>query len=1089
MNSNFKKLISFLISYSLIFNNILYASSIVLLDVNKDTKIYDINEEDTTVIDIARPSDTLKKISLNLFKIFNTEKRKILINNSKVKIKSRLTNKEIEANQNYKNDEDISDIVIFFTPSEPKGSNLSSYFEILGNNKVDFIFSDPNGLISKGGQYINIRKLSLISGLYDNGNYKVLNNSAKISILPLENDSHLGINTGEVDELYLLSREINISGEIILKGLLSIETRVDNGDNKINKPKFSFQTSSFGNIQAGSIKLITLEPDTDVNITTSIITTMDDMIFNLNRNLLLSGNTAKLISERLKLTINAINLTLDNSSTISSYEDMTLTIKNSLLNTNKSLIHTQSGNIVMKLQELKNHNASIIQSGSELIINGKLIENVGINNNNGGTHITHYQHTGSHASWYNTVPYGKEMIDVSLTTIPSQILSKNTMKLNFDNLQNRSSEIISESKLIINGKVLNNERNDFSISVKYTTQTDYKKRGDVYIKWRGIWPEFFERHHQYETDHWNQELFYSNTPSIVMGDNIEIKLTDILTQDSRRTHQDKNFVQSGSRIEANNELKINSKRILNYGVLISSTGKEFINIEEDLSNVGGIIVSRKGGVIRTKKLNNAALVKQINIGGVSFNQEFIQPAAIGTSKDPKQLSITYEENKDNPSNPDNVMIIQAQEVQNISSYLIGMNGTMKVISKRFESITQEVRNRTKESGTLIETIQNYKSGIFGTNIELEIEETPIISGTDIKALESLKIKARQLAIREAQNKHFEEHRVVKEKTFSKSESHSIVSTTQAIQTRISAPKIEIETEDNIDMIAPIIEGEDISIVSKNGDVNIEDTKNKLLSYNYSYEEKTDLTSIIVSGATAALGSTVLVLLGMVPRELGVLTVTVSGVTGAFISLLENNQIAKEIIRKNHDEIIIKANINAKNLKIIAANKLLLPYQDAIIADNKDIRAFAGIKRYRLELVHELKEEINKSGTDYGLAIITGLISSGLVTCFIRSAFVPTITLSDSNGNSNTQPQLPFEFDSQDKNKSIEDDEDTLTISKNTINNNQITFLQNNPLLASNTTMPLPRVTDIETINQVRQLFEAAGIALLAGDTILVPDRI
>ena len=103
---------------------------------------------------------------------------------------------------------------------------------------------------------------------------------------------------------------------------------------------------------------------------------MDDMIFNLNRNLLLNGNTAKLISERSKLTINAINLTLDNSSTISSYEDMTLTIKNSLLNTNKSLIHTQSGNIVMKLQELKNHNASIIQSGSELIINGKLIENV-----------------------------------------------------------------------------------------------------------------------------------------------------------------------------------------------------------------------------------------------------------------------------------------------------------------------------------------------------------------------------------------------------------------------------------------------------------------------------------------------------------------------------------------------------------------------------------------------------------------------------------------------------------------------------------------------------------------------------------------
>ena len=57
---------------------------------------------------------------------------------------------------------------------------------------------------------------------------------------------------------------------------------------------------------------------------------------------------------------------------------------------------------------------------------------------------------------------------------------------------------------------------------------------------------------------------------------------------------------------------------------------------------------------------------------------------------------------------------------------------------------------------------------------------------------------------------------------------------------------------------------------------------------------------------------------------------------------------------------------------------------------------------------------------------------------------------------------------------------------NSPKNEELIILQSDTLLASNTNMPLPRVTDIETINQVRQLFEAAGIALLAGDTILVP---
>ena len=733
MKSNFKKLISFLISYSLIFNNILYASSIVLLDVNKDTKVYDINEEDTTIIDIARPSDTLKKISLNLFKIFNTEKRKILINNSKVKIKSRLTNKEIEANQNYKNEEDISDIIIFFTPSEPKGSNLSSYFEILGNNKVDFIFSDPNGLISKGGQYINIRKLSLISGSYDDGNYKVLNNSAKISILPLENDSHLGINTGEVDELYLLSREINISGEIILKGLLSIETRVDNGDNKINKPKFSFQTSSFGNIQAGSIKLITLEPDTDVNITTSIITTMDDMIFNLNRNLLLSGNTAKLISESSKLIINATNLTLDNSSTISSYEDMTLTIKNSLLNTNKSLIHTQSGNIVMKLQELKNHNASIIQSGSELIINGKLIENIGLDDqeknpkdygeplyydlcvysvSGGGVverngdgwffqkqsaaFIEKHENTGKGTELGTTNITHRSMLYVLLTTSQSKIIAANNITINDnDTLRNIGSLILSRNDILVNSKSLLNERTGFNFPVRFIRERYWRTRRWFHWEYRSRWMD--------RDSFTKNKYFYSNTPSLIYGRNINLNVNDI-ANDPRP--QEAFYIKDSDKkvpslIYSKNRIDIKADAITDGGLILSARNNKNIASKKRINiNTSHISESSKDFKYVLSSVRENILISKI-INSKKFREKLSSLYRIKTEELIKLLEKSAEtiiKESDKTKKVPKVRVLLYDQDNDVRGYSFSPNQNTRIIGLN-------IRNHDMNDSTdLIETI-------------------------------------------------------------------------------------------------------------------------------------------------------------------------------------------------------------------------------------------------------------------------------------------------------------------------------------------------------------------------------------------------
>lgn len=167
------RITSFFVSYSLIFNNLLYASlPIVVSDNNKETKVYYNPEEDeeTIVIDIANTindddnpihrydeetgEDKELKISINSFKSFNIENKKIIINNSNKRTKSKLLkNKEIETNSNYNDNNSIADTIIFFLENEVDSNNTNantnanilsySSFEVLGSVN-NFIFLGSN---------------------------------------------------------------------------------------------------------------------------------------------------------------------------------------------------------------------------------------------------------------------------------------------------------------------------------------------------------------------------------------------------------------------------------------------------------------------------------------------------------------------------------------------------------------------------------------------------------------------------------------------------------------------------------------------------------------------------------------------------------------------------------------------------------------------------------------------------------------------------------------------------------------------------------------------------------------------------------
>ena len=139
-----------------------------------------------------------------------------------------------------------------------------------------------------------------------------------------------------------------------------------------------------------------------------------------------------------------------------------------------------------------------------------------------------------------------------------------------------------------------------------------------------------------------------------------------------------------------------------------------------------------------------------------------------------------------------------------------------------------------------------------------------------------------------------------------------------------------------------------------------------------------------------------------------------------------------------------------------------------------------ISKGQLEITEEPKEEINRnielieeirrdeiiSDTDFSITVDNRLFSGDGLRDIGRSIV-----------------NLPRNLGTMTRNVVSNPLTNEITSYINSLRNEELIILQSDTLLASNVNMPLPRVTDIETINQVRQLFEAAGIALLAGEIL------
>ncbi len=231
------------------------------------------------IININTP--TVNGISNNYFSDFNVPENGVVLNNSINAGNSQLAG-SIYGNPNFNSGEPTASIILNQVTGVGR-SNLLGYTEIFGS-QAEYILANPNGVTCSGCGFINMSKLSLVSGDAEvlGGNiFFNTNNSSNISINGINNTGGSGLDDSTANSISLISRSLQLAQRLTAQNKLQIIT----GDNVLlygtgandtqvafaNQPTSSSSTTTpvhptvaidaynLGAISAGTINIIATE--------------------------------------------------------------------------------------------------------------------------------------------------------------------------------------------------------------------------------------------------------------------------------------------------------------------------------------------------------------------------------------------------------------------------------------------------------------------------------------------------------------------------------------------------------------------------------------------------------------------------------------------------------------------------------------------------------------------------------------------------------------------------------------------------------------------------------------------------------------
>ena len=278
------------------------------------------------VVQIVAPNN--QGVSLNQFKDYNVPTVGLILNNSGQMTQTQLGG-YISGNPQLGNAA-ASTIVNQVNGNNP--SQILGWQEIAGN-KANLVISNPNGISINGGGFINTQNATLTTGKPQFNDSALSGYNVQAGQISV---GEQGLNASDLDKLSILSRSIQLNGQIWAKkadvitgvntvsadGSVSVQT-VDGG-----KPSYALDVAALGGMYAQQIRMIGTEQGLGVHNAGKIIA-QDQLSLDNQGNLINSGQINSGNQSTLKVHAT------DNSGQISALNNLKLTSTQSVANSGK----------------------------------------------------------------------------------------------------------------------------------------------------------------------------------------------------------------------------------------------------------------------------------------------------------------------------------------------------------------------------------------------------------------------------------------------------------------------------------------------------------------------------------------------------------------------------------------------------------------------------------------------------------------------------------------------------------------------------------------------------------------------------------
>ena len=175
-------------------------------DVTKVPEIIIHQQTKVPVINIVAPDAS--GMSHNRYDRFDVESQGALINNATEKTKSQILNEEVEANKNFLKENKSARLILNEVMTARPSSILGS-LEVVGH-RADLVIANPYGIVVNGGNFINVSKLSLVTGTPNIEEEKLKRFTIGLGTLSIEERGLKALDS----DLYLIGKRANIAGEV-----------------------------------------------------------------------------------------------------------------------------------------------------------------------------------------------------------------------------------------------------------------------------------------------------------------------------------------------------------------------------------------------------------------------------------------------------------------------------------------------------------------------------------------------------------------------------------------------------------------------------------------------------------------------------------------------------------------------------------------------------------------------------------------------------------------------------------------------------------------------------------------------------------